>query len=445
VPLAFSLSARVNAEVRSQARGQAQVVAALAGSLLGQAVNDGKPTENEQELQVLADAAAPSVRGRVIVVGRTGVVLADSAGPTYLGSNYATSGRPEIVSALGGKGSQGERPSASVGQTLLLTALPVLGSRGQVLGAVRVSQLVSAVHSAVRTTILQLGLVALVVLALGLTMGTFIAGQIARPLRRLERVARRIAGGDLSARAAVEGSLEQRSLGTSFNEMTDRVERLVASQRNFVADASHQLRTPLTGLRLRLEEARAVGVSDAAARELDAAEAEVDRFADIIDELLVLSRAGERELPGEAISLDELAADALARWWRTAEERRIELRHVRDGSAGTVWCARADAERALDVLVENALAYAPSGSIVTITALASAVEVLDSGPGLGEDETEVVFERFHRGRAGAAGAPGSGLGLAIARELAREWGGDVTLRNRPQGGAIATLRLRQAP
>jgi signal transduction histidine kinase len=257
----------------------------------------------------------------------------------------------------------------------------------------------------------------------------------------LERVARQIAGGDLTARAAVEGSTEQRSLGDSFNEMTDRVVRLLASQRDFVADASHQLRTPLTGLRLRLDETRAVGVSDDAATELAAAVAEVDRFAKIIDELLVLSRAGERELPGERIELDDLAAQTVERWRKAADDRRITLQHERNWPVGAVWCARADVERALDALVENALRYAPSDSTVTIATQPERIEVLDRGPGLAADERQLVFERFHRGRSGRAGPPGTGLGLAIARELAREWDGDVTLENRPGGGTAATLRL----
>ena len=107
--------------------------------------------------------------------------------------------------------------------------------------------------------------------------------------------------------------------------MTDRVARLLDGQRAFVADASHQLRTPLTGLRLRLEEARANGVSGAAAAELDAGAGEVDRLARIVDELLVLSRAGEREQPGEAIDLRDVAGSALERWQASAAERGIVL------------------------------------------------------------------------------------------------------------------------
>jgi signal transduction histidine kinase len=432
VPLALSLRDRVNAEVRSQAQSQVDLVAATAADLL-------TPVKTTA-LDTLATTAARSARGRVIIVDRSGRVVADSNGPAGLGVSYAQ--RPEVSSALGGRPVQTQRHSQTLGEDILATAVPILHGGGPI-GAVRVTQSVTAVRTAIRRSILRLGLIGLVVLVLGLAAGSFIAGQVARPLRRLERVARQIAGGDLTARAAVEGSTEQRSLAESFNEMGDRVARLLGSQRAFVADASHQLRTPLTGLRLRLEEARALAVDPEAERELDAAAAEVDRFAHIIDELLVLSRAGERELPATPVDVANLAANAAERWRKTADERQMTVTHEPNGSAGAVWCAPADAERALDALLENAIAYAPRGSTVTIAVKPARIEVLDIGPGLAEGEGELVFERFHRGRAGRTGPPGTGLGLAIARELAREWGGDVTLANRPEGGAVATLRLKE--
>ncbi|HYM46274.1 MAG TPA: ATP-binding protein [Solirubrobacteraceae bacterium] len=429
VPLALSLSTRVNDEVRSQAQGQADLVAATAADLLSPA--------RRGELEMLARTAAGTVRGRVLVVDRSGIVLADSAEPAQLGVSYAA--RPEMASALAGHQVQVQRASRTLGEEILATAVPIIRERAPV-GAVRVTQSVAAVHAAVSRVELGLALIGGIVLALGLAVGAVIAGQIARPLGRLELIARRVAGGDLSARAPIEGSREQRSLGESFNEMTDRVERLLSSQRAFVADASHQLRTPLTGLRLRIEEARAGGVGPAADAELDAGLAEVDRLAQMVDELLVLSRAGEREQPGEQLDLRVLVADALRRWDGAACEREIALAPG-EACDGGAWCARADADRALDVLVENALRYSPRGSHVTISSGPGWVEVQDRGPGLAAGEGEELFERFHRGRAGRGGPAGSGLGLAIARELAREWGGEVTLRDRDGGGACARLSL----
>lgn len=434
VPLALSLGARVNSEVRSQAQGQADLVAATAADLLAPA--------RRGDLQKLAVSAASSVRGRVIVVDSAGKALADSAGSEF-GTSYAE--RPEIASALRGRQLQIQRSSHTLGEQILATAVPIIRGAATV-GAVRVTQSVAAVHAAVRRSVLGIGLIGLVVLALGLAAGAFIAAQIARPLGRLERVAQRVAGGDLDARATVEGSREQRSLAESFNEMTDRVARLLDGQRAFVADASHQLRTPLTGLRLRLEEARANGVSDAAAAEIDAGTGEVDRLARIVDELLVLSRAGEREQPGEAVDLRDVAGSALERWQASAAEHGIvlDLADQPDGD-NPAWCARGDVDVALDALVENALRYSPTDTVVTIAGAPGRIEVRDQGPGIAAEERDAIFERFHRGTAGRLGPSGTGLGLNIAREIAREWGGEVTLENRggDSGGAVAALTLPQ--
>ena len=431
VPLASSVADRIDAEVRLQARASADVVAASLADLLG----PGSARERER----LVDAAAESARGRVIAVDARGELLADSEG-TPPGRSYA--GRPEIAAALGGHVYQRERRSETLDRTLLVTAVPVLRG-GRAAGAVRVSQSVDAVDRAVRRAWVGLALIGLLVLGLGLLAGSVVAGQVARPMRRLDRAARRVADGDLSARAAVEGSAEQRSLAGTFNDMTARLERLVRSQRDFVADASHQLRTPLTGLRLRVEAARGETRDPAVAEELDAALAELERLALMIDELLQLSRAGERAGAGEQLALGELATRAAQRWSATAAGRDQRLTARSDG-AGAAWMSREDADRILDALVENALGYSPAGSDVEVAALAGRLEVRDRGPGLDPGEEEHVFERFHRGGAGREGAPGTGLGLPIARELARRWGGEVALNRRPGGGTVAEVRLPPA-
>lgn len=223
--------------------------------------------------------------------------------------------------------------------------------------------------------------------------------------------------------------------------MTDRIARLLAAQQGFVADASHQLRTPLTGLRLRLEEAKALAApAPAATAEIDAAIAEVDRLSHTVDELLLLSR-GERPIAATSVDLGDLVAEVVRRWRPEASERRIALERLDEGDAGSVTADRADLERALDALVENALRYSPSGSTVVVAVAPSRIEVSDRGPGVSPDERELVFERFRRGSAGIAGEPGHGLGLPIARELAREWGGEVTIGGRDGGGTVAIIEL----
>jgi signal transduction histidine kinase len=430
VPLALSLRDRVNSEVRGQAQSQAQVVATSAAELI--------EPPRVRVLDRLARNSAESVRGRVIVVDAAGRLLADSAGEP-VGTSYAD--RPEVRSALRGHGEQITRSSETLGTEILATSVPVF-EHGRPRGAVRITQSVAAVNRAVRASILDVAALAAIVLAMGLVVGWLIAAQIARPIRRLDRTARRVAGGDLEVEAVVEGSAEQRSLARTFNEMTGRVRRLLRVQQDFVADASHQLRTPLTGLRLRLEALGERFRDDPPVEaEIDAAMAEIDRLSHTVDELLILSRAGEHDLPGERVDLADVAHRAAERWGATAAKRGVGLELGRGGDGATGWIAPPDLDRALDALVENALLYSPGGSTVTIDAAPGEIAVLDRGPGLAAGEEEAVFERFRRGSAGQGGPTGTGLGLAIARELARQWDGDVTLTPREGGGLRARIEV----
>jgi signal transduction histidine kinase len=430
VPLALNVRDRVDSEVRSQARSQADVVAATASDLLD---------DDRAGLGRLARVSASSVRGRVVIVDAGGSVLADSAGPATRGRDYAS--RPEIAAALDGRAVQETRRSETLDEDLLATAVPIVAD-GRPAGAVRVTQSVDAVGRAVRRSVTGLALLGGVVLLLGLFVGWLIARRIARPLDRLDATARQIADGDLERRAPVEGTSEQRSLARSFNRMTGRLAQALQAQRQFVADASHQLRTPLTGLRLRLEEARAESRDPAAREEIDHAVAEVDRLSAMVEELLVLSRAGEADALAEAetVDLGAVAEAARERWRGPARERGVELAARHANGALPVRCSPAALERAVDSLVENAIRYSPAGSAVEIVAADRSVDVLDRGPGLAAGEEEAVLRRFHRGSAGRPGPAGTGLGLAIAQELAATWGGELRIANRDDGhGARATL------
>ena len=430
VPLALSLSRRVHAEVHSQARNQADVLAATATDLI-------RPADRVS-LQALVQRVARSVRGRVIVVDSRARVLADSANAAPL---HRAFGRPEINDALAGQAAQLTRNSTTLRQRILATTAPIFRG-GKVAGAVRVTQSVEATDRAVRRVVLNLVAVGIAVLLVGLIAGGVIARAIAGPMKRLQDAAQRVAGGDLETRARVEGSAEQRSLARSFNDMTVRVARSLTAQKQFVADASHQLRTPLAGLRLRLEEAQAAGLSDAAAIELEQGTREIDRLARTVDKLLVLSRAGEQDTESEDVVPGEATEAALARWKRYADARSVTLSlHLAAGKGQALACSRADLDRILDVLVENALHYTPTGSTVTISTRPGLIQVSDEGPGIAAGEEEQIFDRFRRGTAGSSWPQGSGLGLAIGRELARRWGGEVTIANRERRGTTATVRL----
>jgi len=432
VPLALNLRDRTREEVRSEARSQIGVLAAGASEAVA--------ARSLPDLVVLARAAGRSARGRVVIVDKAGRLLADSEGAASTGAIYATTDRPELLATLAGRRVQIERRSDTLNEQLLVSAEPIF-RRGDVIGGVRLTQSVESVNDAVNNTLLGLLAVGLAVLVTALVVAFLLARGIARPITRLEAAAQRVAGGDLETRADVEGTNEQRSLAVSFNAMTERMGRNMRAQREFAADASHQLRTPLTGLRLRLEEARVAESREALECEIDAGLREVDRIAETVDELLVLSRIGERDTPGEQLDPGEIAATAAQRWRPTAATHALAMRVEADGAAAPVWIARADLERALDALIENAILYGAGGDAVTIRVAGGAIEVLDEGIGLAYGEEDQIFERFARGSAGRSGPSGTGLGLAIARELMRGWDGDAALSNRPEGGARATLTL----
>jgi two-component system, OmpR family, sensor kinase len=430
VPLVLNVSRRVDAEVEGQAAAQAQLVAASASGRMGDTI----------ELRRIAREAARDLGGRVIVVDAQGRLVADSAGV----ETGAYGDRPEIRTALQeGQIAQGRRFSDTLGESLLFTAVPVVNGDSRV-GAVRVTQNVDAIDQRVRRDVLGLIGIGLIALVLGLGFAWVLAGTLAWPLQRLAATARRVEAGDLEARAEPEGSSEHREVAHAFNDMTGRLGQVLAAQREFVANASHQLRTPLTGLQLRLESATLKAGPELAA-ELEAAEQEVRRLARLLTALLTLAREGDRPPPRAAVSLGDAVEQAVERWGDRARSSGHELTAAcrEDAVAGA---SHEDLAIILDNLVENALNYSPSGTVTVECGRDGAeayLAVLDEGPGLEPGEEERIFERFARG-SGGRGAPGTGLGLALVVTLARRWGGSATIANRLEGGARAEVRLPAA-
>jgi two-component system, OmpR family, sensor kinase len=430
IPLILNVSRRVDAEVKAQAAAEAQLVAASAA---------GQRDDRAALSRIAADAGR-QLGGRVIVVDSAGRLLADSAGLTT--GSYRN--RPEIETALvRGRIAQGRRFSETLGESLLYTAVPIVQGDRRV-GAVRVTQSVDAIDQRVRRDVLGLIGIGLLALALGLCFAWVLAGTLARPLQRLAEAARRVEAGDLEARAEPEGSTEHREVAHAFNDMTDRLAAVLEAQREFVANASHQLRTPLTGLRLRLESASLKAGPELAA-ELDAAEREVERLARLLSALLTLAREGDRPTARATVLLTDAVERAAERWADRAAQSDHELVVDCRGQAFAK-ASEEDLAITLDNLIENALKYSPGGGAVTVECGADGSEaylaVLDDGPGLRPGEDEHVFERFARGS--GTGAPGTGLGLAIVATLARRWGGSAHMTSRPEGGARAEVRLPAA-
>jgi two-component system, OmpR family, sensor kinase len=434
VPLAVNLNQRATLQLQTDSLVRAQYIANAVGA-------ENLRPKNEPRLKEIVDQASGYVGGRVLVVNENGVVLADSQTPPQVGTNYATAGRPEILSALRGQPDSIIRHSVDLGTDLMTTAVPIQ-DEGHTYGAVRITQTIAEVRSQTRRTTIGLIAIGLAGLTGGLLLAFGIAGSLSRPLRKLADTSERLGTGDLSARAeGVGGGREVEELGRSFDEMADRLERTVQAQREFIANASHQLRTPLTGIKLRIESAIEDAQSDDLRRQLEAADREVDRLSEIVDRLLVMAREVEEGRPTQ-VDLADAVARALARWEERAELRGASL--VARGGGGTAQANPADLDQILDNLLDNAISYS-SGEIAIETSREDGsvlLAVTDHGPGIPADEIERVTDRFYRGRGAPSG--GSGLGLPIARQLAEKWGGTLAVSSPKDGGARIEVSLRSA-
>jgi signal transduction histidine kinase len=356
------------------------------------------------------------------------------------GRDFST--RPEVAQALAGEVATGVRESATLGESILYVAVPV-ASRGRVLGAVRITYPTSRVDARItRYWLVLLAIAGVVVAAAGL-VGLLLARSITRPLRHVERAAEAVGRGDLAARAPAEGPDEVRDLAHVFNEMAAKLEGLLHSQEAFVADASHQLRTPLTALRLRLENLES-DVAERGRGSLVGALAEVERLSGLVDGLLALARSDASEERAGALDLRGVVDSRSEAWSALAAERGVSLEAAANGRV----VARAAPDRldqVVDNLLSNALDVSPPGSRIRLEARRGGdwveLHVVDEGPGLGAEERERAFDRFWRG---GGGSDGSGLGLAIVKRLVAADDGQVELRPADPHGIDAVVRLRPA-
>ncbi|HVF74961.1 MAG TPA: ATP-binding protein [Acidimicrobiales bacterium] len=397
------------------------------------------------ELQGVVDRYEATTGGRAVVVDRQGTLLADSDPLAPGPRDFA--GRPEVAGALEGKQVRGFRRSDTLDTELLYVAVPVV-SGNELRGVVRITYPASVMQQRIVRTWAVLAGVGLVVLGFVTLLSLRLARAVTQPLRELEAAASRLGEGELDARAPVpDGPSELRLLAEEFNATAAKLERLVDAQRAFVADASHQLRTPLAALRLRLEVLQG-DVPERAREDVEGALAEVHRLSRLVNGLLELARAEHR--PSNCVPVDVAGVlhDRRTTWAPLAEEREVSLvDRAADGVVASA--APGNLEQVLDNLIANAVEVSPAGRTVTLTAKVVdewiEVHVVDEGPGMAPERRAAAFDRFWHA-AGDAGSSigGFGIGLAIVRQLVVADGGEVELLEAPGGGLDACVRLRPA-
>ena len=295
----------------------------------------------------------------------------------------------------------------------------------------------------------------LLCLSLGILAGVGITGarlarRALRPIDRIVTTARRLGEANLTERLPHPGTRDEIGrLVATLNDMLARIERGVDAQRRFTADASHELRSPLSRLRAELEVTLRRPRDRAEYEEaLRSGLDEVERLSRLTDELLLLARldAGDvREAPPAPVALGPLLDDAVRRLAPVAARRGVAVT-LQASASPVVPVGPSTVGLVMTNLLENAVKFSPPGGRVTVALAAEAgealVSVADTGPGIPTEELPRLFERFHRGTAArVAEAPGVGLGLAICRALVERHGGRIAVESPPGGGATFRVHL----
>lgn len=338
--------------------------------------------------------------------------------------------------------------SSASGQSVRLYST-VLMNHTTIVGVVQVGQSLAGLNTRLQHIILGLLLGTPFILLLSAFVSYWLAGRAFRPIHRLAHTVHEIEAKDLHQRVPVPKARDEvQEFALIFNQMIERLERAFVQQRRFVADASHELRTPVTAIRSITE----VALSQPSSSEdyvnvLSEVNAEAERLGRLINDLLALARAdeGQVQFDADSVRLDLLAADAVESLEPLAIERNITL-GIQTLEAAVV---RGDAARLIQViigLIDNALTYTNAGGSVTVSVGVHDADayliVQDTGIGIAHEDMEHIFERFYRAdpaRSRVAG--GCGLGLAIVDWIVHAHGGKVTVKSQVGKGSMFTVVL----
>ena len=400
-------------------------------------LNEPLAGTDAQDLAVWAARSAVAAQARVRVFGADGALIADSGpldaldpGVFDLGGRRGERASRHMGRLPGPLGGARSSSSASVrvllpsellgeGAYLVLSEPPVSGA--EVLPSIALAWLLAAALA-----------VALAALA-----GHQLSSRFSGPLAALTDASDRMAEGDLAARAPVKGADEFGRLAISFNAMAERIEATVVSLRRFVADAAHEIGTPLTALEADLELAQRSAAGGEERRFVDRALGQARRLEALSQSLLRLSRieAGDATEP-EPVDVATLVREAVDAIASRAEQAELELGMDVADEPLIVLADSAKLQIVFDGLLDNAVKFTPAGSSIRVSAARADGDVLvivaDTGMGIPLAEQDEVFSRFHRAR-NVAAIPGNGLGLAIAKATVERFGGTVTFESDASG------------
>ena len=404
------------------------------------------------DLQALLEDSAAEMGGRLLVLDKDGKVQADSFGLLY-GTRLPL---PEVVAVL----VSGENLSYGIHQldsaALSGTAedyaayyAAKLSVSGRTLGAVLYVSPVQALVDSLNTVRRQLWSVFLIVAAAALAVAFLFSRVITRPITALTKTIQKMGKGDLSARVKVRASGEMRDLADSYNAMAEEIEHFDQSRSQFVSNASHELKTPLTTMKILLENLIYQPDMPAELRGefMQDMNHEIDRLTNVVTDLLTLTQTDSHEtaLRPERTDLSALIEEAL-HLLRPAAEKRGQALNAAIAPGLTVDCDPGKMKQIVTNLVDNALKYTPDGGKIAVSLAdrgeSVALTVTDDGVGIPEADQAHIFDRFYRvDKARSRATGGTGLGLAIVRQMVALHHGEITVTSAPGEGSTFTVTL----
>ncbi|HOX07085.1 MAG TPA: ATP-binding protein [Planctomycetota bacterium] len=385
---------------------------------------------------------------RITVILPDGRVAGDSEERPAAMANHAD--RPEVRAALSGRTGLATRHSETLGEDMMYVAVPLeAGGRGA--GAVRTAVPLTHINRALRVIYLQIGLGGLAVALLAAGAGLVVYRRMSRPLEEIRLGAERLARGDLATRLTVSDSGEAARLAEALNRMAERLRRLETVRQEFVANVSHELKTPITSIKGFVEtllDGAAENPEDAR-KFLEIVARHADRLNSIIGDLLLLSRieeGGDRPLELGEVPLRDVLRAAVEACAAKTGAKGVAV-YLDCPNELTVRASPPLLEQAVVNLIDNAVKYSEPGSPIHVEGCAevgggAAVAVRDRGQGIAPEHLPRLGERFYRvDKARSRQAGGTGLGLAIVKHIAQAHGGRVSVESRVGEGSVFRIHL----
>ena len=452
VPLALNAISHDRSSFGQATAGTARTDAAIAQARLDniyQTEHGAGATQADAPLLTLLTEVEQAGDG-LLILESDGHVLADKRMPVGDWGDLAqqTDQQSQLANKL-------DEPNKAVVVTTgshVVAAIAVYqngAARGPLVGTVLLARSAAPLNHDIIELWVILGTIAVVAMLAAALLAFALARWVSRPLAGLDSAAGRLADGDLAIRAVVDsGPPELRRLATTFNTMAGRLEALVHGNRAVIADVSHQLRTPLAALRLRLD-LLAADTDPATGHELVGALDELARLSRLVDGLLAVARAENIVPVPTAVDVAEVARERVVAWHPVADDRGITLEARGVGSARVrasvlAWIGEGHLEQVLDNLIANALDALSAGGHITVTAAVTTagarITVADDGPGMNAEDRERAFLRFS-----TSNPNGTGLGLAIVHRLVTSNGGTARLTETPGRGLTVILDFPGVP